>query len=203
MGIYCQKDEIRLQLGSVRLEDDNRCLSDCNIRSKDKVNMSLLIRAGNIQCGRISFTNAIILAGEGGSAEGITKMQMCDRGPRYHVVVKGLNFLAHCDKDDCLSQGNIVVVNIGLKQDAIDLSYYLNKKLICPVCDSQIPSARCTGMGLHWCRAFIEYKTADGKEDEYKLNVGDEFHKFASTKIEDEVEYQYIRITLKPYENIA
>ena len=195
----CEKEDIKLQLGAVRLDDDDRCLSDYNIRNKDKLFLSLMLRGGHLKCGRILFTDKIILAGEQGSAEGITKMKMCDVGPRYHVVTRGLNFLARCNEGSCFSQGNIVAVKIGLMKDPIDFSYYLQKKLICPVCGTHIPSAKCIGMGLHMCRARIEYMTDDGKDGEYELKVGDEFHQFVST-LEDKIEYQYIRITLKPFE---
>ena len=68
----CEKDEIKLQHRVVRLDDENRCLSDYNIRNKDKLRMCLLLRGGHIPLGRISFTNRIIIAG-GDSAEGIKR----------------------------------------------------------------------------------------------------------------------------------
>ena len=95
------------------------------------------------------------------------------------------------------------MVKIGLKKEPIDFAYYLQKELSCPACGLRIPAVKCIGVRLHMCRARIEYMTADENDGQYDLKVGDEFQQIVSTKVEDKIEYMYIRITLKPFEHTA
>ena len=195
----CKIEHIKLTFHGFKLQQDDKTLSLCNIPINSKLQMTLAIPGGGMaNTSKIIFTDITRYDKDSDSVEGIKRREIGRVGPRYHVVIPGLNFLGYCNKNECQVQGNVVVIQIGIQQQCVDFSYQL-EQLTCPACKLSISRENCIGMGLHKCRANIEYKT-DSRQGEYKLEAGDEFVQFVSTEEGDNIEYRYIRITVKALE---
>ena len=193
----CEKDEVKLmrKRGAVKLQDDTKSLAAYEIENGDTLQMTLAIRGGYQATCKISFPDITKHNRNTGALEGVERREIQQSGPKYHVVIKGMNFLAFCNHTCCIAAGKIVVVKIGMPKENIDFSYQL-ENLSCPACKEEIPSEDCMGMGLHKCKAHVDLKTADKRHEKYEIEAGDEFLQIISTRKEEKIEYLYIRIKL-------
>ena len=194
----CEIEHIRLMFQGFKLQQDDKTLSLCNIPQNAKLHMTLAIPGGMANTSKILFTDITRYDKDTGSLEGISRRTIGKIGPRYHVVIPGLNFLGYCNGGECPTRGNIVAIQIGIPKQSIDFGYQL-EQLACPVCKLSISREDCIGMGLHKCRANVEYKTFKA-QGEYSVKAGDEFLQFISTSEGENIEYRYIRITVKALE---
>ena len=191
----CEKDEIKLmmQRGAVKL-DNSKTLGDYGVQCGDKLQMTLAIRGGLNPTSKIDFVNLTKYNRNTDQLEGVERREIKLSGPRYHVVVKGLNFIAICKTVGCVAVNAIVVIQVGMPKENIDFSYQL-ENLSCPACKTEIPADDCLGMGMHMCKASVELKTEEKKEM-YTIEAGNEFLQIISTKKEEKIAYRYIRIKL-------
>ena len=195
----CEMGNIKLMFMGFKLHQDDKTLSEYNIPINAKLNMTLGIPGGGmLNTSKIIFTDITRYDESTGSVEGVKRRKIGKEGPRYHVVVPGLNFLGYCNQSECQAQNKIVVIQIGIPKECVHFSYTL-EQLECPVCKQSISRENCIGMGLHKCKADIEYKT-ETKQGKYTLTAGDEFAQFISTEEGDNIEYRFIRINVKPFE---
>ena len=133
--------------------------------------------------------------------------ELSEDAPEWRIITPGLNFLGICENPFCVACNNDVWVMKGLyeSENGYCILNIEITKLKCPMCESALAKKNVFGIGIYQCRVQVESKQEGKDEISYEIVAGDkmEYEYAGCLKEEDKIEYEYIKLIVKPLENLS
>ena len=132
-------------------------------------------------------------------------LELSKDAPQWRIITRGLNFVGICKKPSCVAYNN----NVWVMKEFYD-SYnglcLLNSEITelqCPMCKSFLAKKNVTGLGIYKCRLNVQCKQEGKDKISYEIVAGDKMEYAGCYKEKDKIEYEYIKLIVKPLEDLS